>query len=91
MNGVVTPDELAALENVRGYAAAGRVRVSSHARARMKQRNVRREDLRSALVYAAACSAQVEGTWKVAGPDADGDDLTVVVAIEEGLLVVTVF
>jgi hypothetical protein len=57
----------------------------------MLQRNVRREDVRHALVAARVCRAQPNGRYKATGPDLDGDDLDVVVAIEDGVLVVTLF
>jgi hypothetical protein len=80
-----------ALRDIRGYAAAGRYAVSAHARKRMRERSVREGDLRNALVNAGACVEQADGTWKVSGEDLDGDELTVVVAIEDGLVVVTLF
>lgn len=85
--------EAEALERVRGYAAAGRFVFSrtGHAGLKMRQRNVRLEDVRSALVRAFRCSAQDNGRWKVEGPDIDGDDLTVIVLIEDGLIIVTVY
>lgn len=85
----MTADE--ALKHVRGYAAAGRYFVSSHARQRMHERGVREGDLRNALVNARSCAPQKDGKWKVEGSDLDGDDLTVVVIIEDGLVVVTLF
>lgn len=57
----------------------------------MMERNVQHGDLRNALVEARDCVAQREGSWRVTGPDLDGDDLTAVVVIEDGLVVVTVF
>lgn len=48
-------------------------------------------DLRHALVNARSCSQQKTGNWRVEGSDLDGDDLTLVVAIEDGLVVVTLF
>lgn len=57
----------------------------------MAQRNLKPGDLRSALVSAASCKDQRDGKWKVTGPDLDGDALDVVVVIEAGVLVVTVF
>lgn len=56
----------------------------------MRQRNVTFRDVRLALTSARACEAS-GATWKVTGPDVDGEDLTVVVAIEAGVIVVTVF
>ena len=57
----------------------------------MQERSVREGDLRNALVNAGACTEQDDGTWRVKGDDLDGDELTVVVAIEDGLVVVTLF
>lgn len=80
-----------ALEKIRGYAAAGRFVISSHAWARMQERHVRYNDLRNALIHAQRCTAQPDEKWRVSGPDLDAEELTVVVTIEDGLLVVTVF
>jgi len=75
----VTKAERAALADICGYAAAGRICLTTHARERMVQRNVKPRDVRSALVSAAACRDQTDGTWKATGPDMDGDDLVVTV------------
>jgi hypothetical protein len=40
---------------------------------------------------AVRCAAQCGGTWEVTGPDSDGDELTVIVVIDDGVLVVTFF
>jgi len=48
-------------------------------------------DIRSALVSATTCKGQADGKWKVAGPDMDGDTLDLVVFLDDGVLVVTVF
>lgn len=52
---------------------------------------MREGDLRNALVNARSCSAQKDDRWKVEGSDLDGDDLTVVGVIDDGLLIVTLF
>lgn len=86
----MTPVE--ALRDIRGYAAAGRVRFSHHAYQRMNQRGATERDVIAACSGARQCKRTVHaGRWKATGPDVDGDDLTVVVAIEDGLLVVTLF
>ena len=85
----VTPAE--ALADVRGYAGANRIRYTSHARLRMSQRGVAFADVRHALLTATVCKAQPEGTWKVESLDRSGDELTAVVALDDGVLVVTVF
>jgi hypothetical protein len=88
----VSPAEREALMQVRGYAAAGRIRVSQHAWQRMRQRGSAYADVRTALCAATDCTADRENEkWKVTGPDLDGDALTCVVAIESGIVVVTLF
>ncbi len=79
-----------ALADVRGYASAGRIRYTNHARNRMDERGSSATHVRSALANATKCIADAE-KWKVTGPDLDGDDLTCAIVIEAGVLVVTVF
>ena len=79
-----------ALETIRGYAVARRIRVTAHAYERMRRRGVHYHDLRFALMTASVCLADGP-KWKVTGADEDGDALTCVVVIEAGLVVVTVF
>ncbi len=79
-----------ALTEIRGYASAGRVRFTRHALQRMAQRGAREADVLYALTNAAGCVADGVN-WKATGPDMDGDELTAIVVIEGGLLVVTVF
>ena len=84
----MTPAE--ALADIRGFASAGRIAFTSHARERMAQRGARPRDVRHALTNARSCVAS-DDKWKAAGPDIDGDDLTCVVVLELGILVVTIF
>ena len=79
------------LADVRGYAAAGRIVLTRHALQRMVQRRVRQMDVRNALAQATSCAATPDGSWRVEGPDLDGDSLTLIVALEGGVIVVTVF
>ncbi len=79
-----------ALRDVRGYASAGRIFYTKQARARMSTRGASAAHVRCALVNAATCVADAD-KWKVTGPDLDGDDLTCVVVIEAGVIVVTIF
>ena len=83
--------ERAALRDIRGYASANRIEYAPHALLRMRQRNVRGVDVETALKAARICFAQPNGRYKVTGPDFDGDDLDLVVIIEDGVLVVTLF
>ena len=79
-----------ALNAVRQHALAGRFVISHHAYLRMRQRNVLVRDIRSALTAASTCLAEGK-KWRVTGPDYDGDPLTCIVALEDDVLVVTVF
>ncbi len=84
----MTPTE--ALQAIRGYAAAGRIGYSPHARREVFEANAVFADVRVALANAARTTLQPNDRWKTVGPDRDGDELVVVV-IDDGLLVVTVF
>ena len=61
-------------------------------RERMPQRSVRRADIVECGRTAENVSFDSKrGTYRVLGLDLDGDDLTVVVGIDRGVVVVTVF
>jgi hypothetical protein len=82
----------AVLAEVRWLAGAGRVRFTAHAKQRMRERGVYVDDVLHALRNAFRCRlGDKQSKWKVTGADTDGDDLTLVVVIDEGILVVTVF
>jgi hypothetical protein len=86
----VTPDE--ALRDIRGYAAANRLRYTAHALTRMGARGASRGDVKNALVTATACAAETDTRWCVSGgQDLDGEALTVVVVLDDGVLVVTLY
>ena len=86
----MTPAE--ALDAIRGHAAANRIETKVHARQRMRERNVSHADLRHALMTAARCRLQpANQRWRVDGADLDGDELTVIVVIDGGAVVVTLF
>jgi hypothetical protein len=85
-------DAATALVDIRGYAAANRILIVRHAWQRMAERGAQYEDVRHALAGARKCRAtDHQGRWKVFGEDRDGDELVCVVAIEGGVVVVTVF
>jgi hypothetical protein len=89
---LVTKEEEAALRDVRGFAAVNRVRYSRHARVRVDERcQGRIEHVRHALANSTACAKADQGKWKAIGPDLDDDELVVLVVIEDGVVVVTVF
>jgi hypothetical protein len=83
----------AALAEIRRYAVQGRIRYSGHGLKRMRERGASRADVRNALCTATSCSPSEDGPgrWKVPGEDEDGDALLVVVVIEAGVLVVSLF
>lgn len=81
----------AVVADIRGYAAARRIRVLGHARDRMSQRGVTYADLLHALMNAKDCEEGANGRWKVCSTDVSGDGLTVILLLQNGLLVVTVF
>ncbi len=81
----------AALVEIRGYAAANRIRISRHAWQRMAERGAQYEDVRHALATARRCREQDGDRWKVSSADRNGDELVLVVVIEAGVIVVTVF
>ena len=84
-------DAATALADIRGYAGANRIVIVRHAWERMVERGARYEDVRHALMGAQRCRAADQGRWKVFGEDLDGDELVCVVAIEAGVVVVTVY
>jgi hypothetical protein len=66
--------------------------LTSHVLERMGQRKVRRADIVECGRTAKKCTHDpARDTYKVAGFDLDGDDLTVVVGIDNGVVIVTVF
>ncbi len=81
----MTQDERAALADIRGYAAANRIRIARHAWERMGERGAQYEDVRCALANASPCEAQDRERWKVFCADRDGDDLVLIVVLEAGV------
>ena len=80
-----------ALRDIRGFSAAGRIRIEGHARQRMAERGARYADVVHALSNASGCALQENGRWRVNGEDLEGDDLTAIVVLEQGVVVVTLF
>jgi hypothetical protein len=92
----VSPDELKALEAIRGYANVNRVTLTSHANRRLRERGGLPADAVHALARTTSCADQRKdpdraGDWRTTGPDTDGDGLTCAVILVDGVLVVTVF
>jgi len=90
----MTPAEQRALNDIQGYAAAGRLRFTSHARKRMNQRNADADDVVEGIKTSTNCLWQPkEGTWRLdGGADLDGDDFDgICVVLDDDVLVVTLF
>lgn len=89
--GAVNPT--AALHEIRRYAVQRRMKFSSHALKRMSERGATREDVRHALCVAKSCRVSPDGPgrWLVPSVDEEGLRLDVVVVVEAGVLVVSLF
>lgn len=85
----MTPDE--ALLAARTAGIQRRFRVHPHAQKRANQRGAAYEDIRNALITATSATFQTNGRWKLVGRDLDNEELICVVAIEDDVLVVTLF
>jgi hypothetical protein len=72
--------------------ARGEFRLSLHALDRADERIVTEGDIVQVGKTARRCVFQPDrGTWRVDGKDLDGERLTVICTLEDGVLVVTVF
>ena len=82
-----------ALERAREAAHLRRLVFLQHAQQRMRERNVRAHDVRSAIETSGEPMwRDDEQTWRFEGRDVDGDDLAVALAIDgTNVRVVTVF
>jgi hypothetical protein len=85
----MTPAE--ALELIQEYVHFGRTRFTTHALRRMFQRNISRQDVYTAINTALSCLVQEDESWRVTGQDKEGDELTVIVSIEGGNVIITVY
>lgn len=80
------------LEMVRSYTRANRWEVDQfHGQLRMRQRGVSFSDVEHALLNANKCQVQENGRWKLQSWDLDGDDLTLIAVVDDGVLVITLF
>lgn len=87
----MTADEARAA--IAGFATANHIRFVNHAREQMTARRISYHDVRNVLVNSTSCdsSADGPGRWVVRGVDLDGEPTRVVCAIEDGVVVITVF
>ena len=66
--------------------------LTRHAIRRMRSRGASELDVRHALASAARCTEDEEpDLWRVEGPDLDNDEMSLIVAIDDGVIVVTMF
>lgn len=87
-----SPEE--ALDQVRRAGTTGRFFVSLHARDHEHRviRNIQRADVQETLRSAKSAKQQKNKRWKIeGGTDIDGDDVTLIVVFDAGVVVVTVF
>lgn len=56
------------VRDIRGFAAARRVRVTSHGRKRMSERGVTYADLRHGLMSANDCEEGANSRWRILAP-----------------------
>lgn len=83
-------DAQEALRFIRACALAGDIVITRHGRERMRERQVQWDDLLCVLLSPTSCSPNEE-KWKVEGFDLDDDPLTCIVALEDKVIVVTIF
>lgn len=67
------------------------LRIHTHAQRRMRQRGAFIGDIEHACLSAERAVGQANGRWRLDGQDLDGDELTVIAAIEANVVVVTLF
>ena len=79
------------LNRIKHLADIRAIRFTRHGRERADERGANFEDVREALMTASTSKPDGDKYKVEGGRDLDGDSLTVVVAIEEKLLVVTLF
>lgn len=80
-----------ALKRIRDLARNGDYVITAYCAARMWQRSISRVDVVAVLTRSRRCFAQENGRWKLEGVDMSGDPLVVIVEIQDGVVVVTVY
>lgn len=75
------PSEQQVIGLMRSASARGELRLSIHAKERMRERQATALDVRCAIENATHAQEQPNGTWRLYGADLDGDELVVVVDV----------
>lgn len=57
----------------------------------MRQRGLSFLEVEHGLFHATRCAVQANGRWKLESQDLDADDLTLIVVVDDGVLVITLF
>jgi hypothetical protein len=71
---------------------AGKFVLSVHAARRVSQRSITKADIRACGRTARSCIYQIQyGTWRIEGEDLDGETLTVICAVDNDVVIVTIF
>jgi hypothetical protein len=83
-------DAQEALRFIRSCAQAGDIVITRHGRERMRERQAQLGDILCVLLSPTSCLADHD-KWKVKGFDLDDDPLTCIVALEDKVIVVTIF
>ncbi len=78
-------------QEILGALAGGRFVVTVHALERMIERGFLEIDIRNVGDTCSSILMQDHGVWKVDGLDASGEKVSLIVAEEDDLLIVTVF
>jgi hypothetical protein len=76
--------------DIRGYACAGRIGLTHHARVRCRERSISPREVVEALMHARRCVPAGGGRVRVHARNRVGERIVVIVVIEDGLVVVTV-
>jgi hypothetical protein len=80
----LTPERARKL--IRKLAGEGRYEITLYCQRRMLDRRVTFREVRTVLVHAARCYAQANGRWRL-----EAEDLTLIVGLIDGVVVVTLF
>ena len=65
--------------------------MTQHAKKRMRERNIRFNDIVSCARTLRKISEQKDGTFRVEGQDLEGDEVTVIAAYDGTTVIVTLF
>ena len=57
----------------------------------MEERGIRENVAVRALCHASECHAEADERWRAFGHDLDGERLEIVVVIEDGLIIITLY